>query len=105
MVKPWVNSSISEKCTRRDSLLKSIHKEKDPTILSRLRNEFKTPLTNAEKRNSIINFFESNKRKTSKLWEVVRVLVNMSSSKSNNIKLLDEDTGKLISDKGIRERL
>ena len=74
MVKPWINSSILEKYTRRDSLHKSINKEKDPTILSRLRNEFKTlrnEITTDKRREKKLHyeaFFESNKRKTSKLW-------------------------------------
>ena len=105
--KPWINNSILEKCTKRDAILKSISKEKDPTILSSLRNEFKTlrnEITSDKRRSKKQHyeaFFESNKRKTSKLWEGVRELVNMSSAKSSNIKLLNEMDGTLISDKGI----
>ena len=105
--KPWINNSILDKCNKRDSILKSISKEKDPTIVSSLRNEFKTlrnEITSEKRREKKLYyeaFFESNKRKTSKLWEGVRNLVNISSSKSTNIKLLDEINGNLISDKGI----
>ena len=104
--KPWINNSILGKCSERDAILKSMLKEKDPITLSRLRTNFKTlrnEITSEkrrEKKQHYEAFFESNKRKTSKLWEGVRELVNMSSSKSATIKLLDDDTGNLISDKG-----
>ena len=94
--KPWINNTILAKCARRDTLLKSISKEKDPNNLSRLRNEFKAlrnEITSDKRREKKLHyeaFFESNKCKTSKLWEGVRELVNISSPKSNNIKLLDE---------------
>ena len=103
--KPWINNSILEKCSSRDSILKSIHKEKDPIELARLQTNFRalrneiTSEKRREKKHHYEAFFESNKRKTSKLWEGVRELVNMSSSKSTSIKLLDDDTGQLISDK------
>ena len=45
-------------------------------------------------------YFESNKNKTSKLWEGIRALVNTSASKSSNIKLIDENDC-MISDKGV----
>ena len=104
--KPWISDAILEKCAKRDLLLKSLSKEKDPNIHTRLRNEFKTlrnEITSDKRRDKKLHyqaFFENNKRKTSKLWEGVRELVNISSSKSNCIKLLD-DTGDLVSDKGI----
>ena len=95
--KPWISNAILEKCDKRNALLKDISKEKDPTTLSRLRNEFKTlrnEITSEKRRDKKHHyeaFFESNKQKTSKLWEGVRELVNLSSSKSTNIKLFDED--------------
>ena len=53
-----------------------------------------------EKRNSKKNFntaqFEKNKNKSSQVWQNIRKLVNVKSSKSSNIKLMIDD--KIVSD-------
>ena len=41
MLKPWLSKEILEKCKRRDLILKSISKEKDPAHKITLRNEYK----------------------------------------------------------------
>ena len=41
MFKPWISKEILEKCKRRDSVLKNISDENDPTEKTILRNAFK----------------------------------------------------------------
>ena len=40
--KPWITPAILEKCRKRDSILKAISKERNPILLTQLRNEFRT---------------------------------------------------------------
>ena len=106
MDKPWINHTILDKCSRRDSILKSLSNERDPIKITNLRAEFRAlrnEITSDKRRGKRLHyeaFFESNKHKTSKLWEGIRALVNISTSKSANIKLID-DCDDLITDKGI----
>ena len=103
MTKPWITKEILAKCDARDSLLKQIKSETDPPKLQLLNIEYKR-LRNqitSEKRNSKKKFqiaqFEKNENKSSDVWKSLRALVNIKSSKSTNIKLMDGKNN-LISD-------
>ena len=103
MFKPWISKDILLKCKRRDIILKSISIEKDIDKKSILRNEYKklrNEITN-DKRNSkklyYSSYFEKNKQKSSEIWKGIRSLVNLKSSKTHNIKLLDKNNN-LVSD-------
>ena len=103
MLKPWISKDILLKCKKRDSILKTISNENDLDKKSILRNEYKklrNEITN-DKRNSkksyYSSYFEKNKHKSSEIWKGIRSLVNLKSSKSTNIKLLDENNN-LVSD-------
>ena len=98
MLKPWITKEILTKCDARDELLKSIKNETDPAKIDELRKKF-TKMRNEitqEKRNGKREFhitqFEKNKDKSSSMWNSIRKLVNVKSSKKSTIKLMiDED--------------
>ena len=61
MFKPWISKEILEKCKRRDSILKNISNENDPTEKTILRDAFKK-LRNEitkDKRDSKTRLFET----------------------------------------------
>ena len=103
MFKPWMSKEILQKCTKRDSILKSISREKDLTKIDNLRNEYKklrneiTKDKRDSKKTYYTAYFEKNKHKSSEIWKGIRSLVNIKSMKTNNIKLLDENRN-LVSD-------
>ena len=102
MTKPWISESILKRCEERDNILKRIKNESDSVIVQSLRQQYKT-LRNGitsekrlSKKNFYANLFERNKKKSSEIWNCVRSLVNVSSSKSSTIKLLKNNS--LLSD-------
>ena len=103
MLKPWITKEILQKCKKRDSILKTISKEKDSAKKITLRNDYKklrnviTKEKRDGKKSYYASYFENNKHKSSKIWKGIRSLVNIKSTKSSNIKLLDEHNN-LISD-------
>ena len=103
MFKPWMSKEILQKCTKRDSILKSISREKDLTKIDNLRNEYKklrneiTKDKRDSKKTYYTAYFEKNKHKSSEIWKGIISLVNIKSMKTNNIKLLDENRN-LVSD-------
>ena len=103
ILKPWISKEILEKCKLRDSILKSISNESDPTQRAILRNDYKklrNEITN-DKRNSkksyYHSYFEKNKLKSSEIWKGISSVVNIKASKSLSIKLLNENHN-LVSD-------
>ena len=103
MFKPWISKEILEKCKRRDSILKSISNENDPTEKTILRNAFKklrNEITKDKcdsKKSYFHSYFEKNKLKSAEVWKGIRSIVNIKASKSFSIKLLNENNN-LISD-------
>ena len=103
MFKPWMSKEILQKCKKRDSILKSISREKDLMKIENLRNEYKklrneiTKDKRDSKKSYYTAYFEKNKHKSSEIWKGIRSLVNIKSMKTNNIKLLDENRN-LVSD-------
>ena len=103
MFKPWLSKEILEKCKRRDSILKSISNENDPTEKTILRDAFKklrneiTKDKRDSKKSYFHSYFEKNKLKSAEDWKGIRSLVNIKASKSSSIKLLNENNN-LISD-------
>ena len=102
MLKPWITTDILNKCKERDKLLKEILKENDQAIINDLRvkyNKMRNEIT-SEKRKSKKAFhttqFAKNSKKSSKIWQNIRKLVNVKSTKSSNIKLMIDDN--IISD-------
>ena len=71
-----ISKEILHKCKNRDSILKCISNEKDQ------RDSKKAYYT---------AYFEKNKYKSSEIWKGIRSLVNINSTTSFNIKLLDEN--------------
>ncbi len=103
MLKPWITKVILQKCKERDSILKSISKEIDPAqkiilrdIYKKLRNDI-TKEKRESKKAYYTAYFEKNKYKSTAIWKGIRSLVNVKSSKSSTIKLLDTNEN-LISD-------
>ena len=97
MLKPWISKDILRKCKERDYILKSITTEMDPAKKSDLRDDYKK-LRNEitrDKRDSKMSYyssyFEKNKEKSSEIWKGINSLVNIKSSKTSIIKLLDEN--------------
>ena len=103
MLKPWISKEILQKCKRRDFILKCIAKEKDPTIISNLRIEYKklrnevTMDKRVSKKSYYSTYFERNKLKSSEIWKGIRSLVNIKASKVSSVKLLNESHN-IISD-------
>ena len=103
MLKPWISNEILQKCKKRDAILKSISKEKDSTKIKNLRNEYKklrneiTKDKRDSKKSYYLSYFEKNKQKSSDIWKGIRSIVNVKSTKSSIIKLLDENNN-LVSD-------
>ena len=103
MFKPWISKEILEKCKRRDSILKSMSNENDPTEKTILRNAFKklrneiTKDKRDSKKSYFHSYFEKNKLKSAEVWKGIRSLVNIKASKSFSIILLNENNN-LISD-------
>ena len=95
MTKPWISKEILEKCKERDTLLKSISKETDQNKIIELRNRYKqlsyeiTLDKRTLKKAYYSAYFENNKLKSAEIWKGIRSLVNIKSSKSFTIKLLD----------------
>ena len=103
MLKPWISKEILQKCKNRDSIMKNISRENDLVKKLNLRNDYKK-LRNEitkEKRKSknayFSAYFDKNKYKSSEIWKGIRTLVNIKSSKSSSIKLLDGNNN-LITD-------
>ena len=61
-----------------------------------MRNEI-TKDKRDSKKSYYASYFEKNRNKSSEIWKGIRSLVNISSLKSSNIKLLDENNN-LVSD-------
>ena len=103
MLKPWITKEILQKCKNRDSILKNISKENDPLIKSNLRDDYKklrneiTTDKRDSKKTYYMSYFEKNKHKSSEIWKGIRSLVNLKSSKTSNLKLLDINNN-LVSD-------
>ena len=102
MRKPWINNDILNKCKDRDKLLKEILKEKESSKINDLREKYvklRNEIT-SEKRQSKKDFhnsqFKENSSKSSKIWQSIRKLVNVKSTKSSNIKLMIND--EIVSD-------
>ena len=85
--KPWITREILFKCKHRDTLLKSIVKETDETVLTNMRSEYKklrneiTSDKRKSKKEYFISYFERNKQKSSDIWKGIRLLVNTGCSK------------------------
>ena len=101
--KPWITNSILSKCKERDSIPRSISKEKNQVLLEsmnsryeKLRNEI-TQEKRKSKKDYLNNFFETNKQRSSQIWKGINLLINAKSSKSSNYKLND-DNNNIISD-------
>ena len=103
MLKPWISKEILRKCKERDSILKSISNERDAAKQIILRNDYKklrNEITNDKresKKSYYSSYFEKNKHKSSEIWKGINSLVNIKSSKTSIIKLLD-DINNLVSD-------
>ena len=101
--KPWISKEILHKCNKRDSILKSILKENDTIRKTSLRDEYKklrneiTKDKRDSKKEYYSSYFDKNKHKSAEIWKGIRTLVNIKSSKSSNIKLLDMNNN-LVSD-------
>ena len=102
MLKPWITTDILNKCKERDKLLKDIMEENDPNRIKDLREKY-TKMRNeitSEKRQSKKSFhvsqFNHNSTKASKIWQNIRKIVNVKSTKNTSIKLLIDD--EIISD-------
>ena len=102
MLKPWITTDILNKCKERDKLLKDIMEENDPNKIKDLREKY-TKMRNeitSEKRQSKKSFhvsqFNLNSTKASKIWQNIRKIVNVKSTKNTTIKLLIDD--EIISD-------
>ena len=97
MMKPWITKEILEKCNRRDSLLKNISVENDNGKLTILHNAYKklrNEITKDKRESKKVYFtvyFERNKNKSAAVWKGIKSLVNIKSTKSSIIKLLDEN--------------
>jgi len=104
MCKPWISKEILNKCKKRDSILKSISKEIDPIVKTALREKYKklrneiTSDKRASKTAYYTAYFERNKNKSSEVWKGIRNLVNLKTTKSSNIKLMDENSN-LVTDR------
>ena len=99
--KPWITKEIIQQCKERDFLLKYIMKENDPIKKDNLYATYKN-IRNVVPRNkrdskAFSQFFEKNRAKSSEIWKGIRSLVNIKSSRNNNINLLDKNNG-LIND-------
>ena len=105
MLKPWISKEILRKCKGRDSILKCISKEMYPAKQSALRDDYKklrneiTKGKRDSKKSYYSSYFERNKEKSSEIWKGINSLVNIKSSKTSNIKLID-DNNNLVSDPG-----
>ena len=103
MLKPWITNEILHQCKKRDAILKSISKEIDPNQKVILREEYKklrndiTKVKRDSKKAYYTSYFEKNKYKSAEIWKGIRSLINIKSSKTSNIKLLDTNKN-LISD-------
>ena len=81
----------------------SISKENDLVKKRSLRDTYKklrneiTSNKRESKKAYYRSYFEKNKQKSSEIWKGIRTLVNIKSSKSSNIKLLDKNNN-LVSD-------
>ena len=87
MLKPWISKEILQKCKSRDSILKCISKEKDPTRITALRNDYKmlrneiTLDKRVGKKAYYTSYFERNKQKSSDIWKGISSLVNIKASR------------------------
>ena len=78
-------------------------RENDPIKINNLRTEYKklrneiTVDKRTSKKAYYSSYFEKNKLKSAEIWKGIRSLVNIKSSKSSSIKLLNEN-GNLVSD-------
>ena len=110
MSKPWISKEILEKCRTRDAILKNVSGENDPIVKDILRNDYKklrnevTKDKRDSKKGYYTAFFQENQKKSSKIWEGIRSLVNIKATKSPSIKLLDENDN-LVSDPNIISNL
>ena len=90
MTKPWITKEILVKCRIRDSILKKISKESNPSLKNVMRDDYKklrneiTSDKRIGKRTYYTLFFEKNKNKSSEIWKGIRALVNLKNSKSSN---------------------
>ena len=103
MLKPWLNSDIIKKCEEKNKLLKKIKEETNPATIMALRKQYKdirndiTRDKRSSKKSYFAQKFSENRDNSSKIWKEIRSLVNIKSSKSSSIKILD-DNQNLISD-------
>ena len=103
MLKPWITNLILRNCIKRDSILRSISQEKDLGKLISLQNNYKklrneiTKGKHSSKKTYYTSYFEkTNKSKSADIWKVMRSLINLKSTKSTSVKLLDKNN--LLSD-------
>ena len=101
--KPCVTNEILQQCKERDFLLKCCTKDNDPIKKDNQHATYKS-IRNAitrSKRDSkalyFSQFFEKNRTKSSEIWKGIRSLVNIKSSRNNNINLLGKNN-ELIND-------
>ena len=110
MSKPWISKEILEKCRTRDDILRNVSGENDPIVKDILRNDYRKLRNEVTKDKRDSNkgyctaFFQENQKKSSKIWEGIRSLVNIKATKSPSIKLLDENDN-LVSDPKIISNL
>ena len=101
MLKPWISKEILRKCKDSDFILKYISKEMNPAKKSALGDGYKKLRNEIDKRDSkktyYSSYFEKNKQKSSEIWKVINSLVNIKSSKTSIIKLLEENNN-LVTD-------
>ena len=98
-----LTNEILQQCKERDFLLKCCTKENDPIKKDNLYATYKN-IRNAITRSKLDSkalyfsqFFEKNRAKSSEIWKGIRSLVNIKSSRNNNINLLDKNN-ELIND-------
>ena len=107
MLKPWISKDILKKCDERDNLLRLISAEIDPAKIITLRHDYKdlrnriTAEKRASKKAHYTERFLANKDNSSKIWKEIRSLVNIKSTKSSSIKILDENSNILSDSKKI----
>lgn len=100
--KPWITKGILTSIKRRDALYRKYCKLKDPLSITNMYNKFKAYrnlIVNLKNKNNYYKeYFSVNKNNMIKTWRGIKGIININSTKNNNIINCIDINGEVTSD-------
>ena len=101
--KPWITTGILKSIAKKNKINRKCNITKNPIKKEELHQLYKTyknsktKIARLSKTNYYCKYFEDNKKKLTKVWQRIKVIININKKTSQKIQNINSD-GKLITD-------